>query len=550
MTASATLSSALAASLLILSGCRPTAATCDGCGGTAVIAAVSEPSSLLPPLVYETVGRDIGDLIFERLADLKAGGSPVDAAAFVPRLASRWERLDSVTWRFQLRPGARWQDGRPVTADDVRFSFDVFADSVLDAPARMSVTGMRVLVEDAGTFQIRFPEPYPEQLYDATFHVRIIPAHIWAGVPRDAWSADTSLSRLVGSGPYRIVHWKRGQHAVLDGDTSASRRPHISRLIWRFTGNPDAAINLVLSGEADLLETLGAHHNARRFEGDTLVELRQYPAAMYGFLAFRVADHKGRRHPAFGSREVRRALSSAVDRATVSRALFGAENDPPSGPLSRLLWINSPAVAVLPYDRAAAASSLDRAGWLRGPGGWRARDGVPLAFDILVPSSSGVRRQAAVMLQEAWRSLGAKVSVTSVDFPVFQERLGRGQFDSYIGAYLDQPSARGLGDGWTRRGWSATNFGRYENPAFDSLLARAEGASEPQPARTLYREALDTLNADAPAIFLYAPSSVAAIRRTLQGVRLNPYSWVSEIPDWRLVKPGEPVSATLSSRPR
>jgi ABC-type transport system substrate-binding protein len=66
----------------------------------------------------------------------------------------------------------------------------------------------------------------------------------------------------------------------------------------------------------------------------------------------------------------------------------------------------------------------------------------------------------------------------------------------------------------------------------------------------LYREALDTLNADAPAIFLYAPSSVAAIRRTLQDVRLNPYSWVSEIPDWRLVKPGEPVPAKLSSRPR
>jgi ABC-type transport system substrate-binding protein len=175
---------------------------------------------------------------------------------------------------------------------------------------------------------------------------------------------------------------------------------------------------------------------------------------------------------------------------------------------------------------------------------------VPLAFDILVPSSSGVRRQAAVMLQEAWRSLGAKVSVTTVDFPVFQERLGRGQFDSYIGAYLDQPSARGLGDGWTRRGWGATNFGRYQNSGFDSLLARAEGASESEAARTLYREALDTLNADAPAIFLYAPSSVAAIRRTLQDVRLNPYSWVSEIPDWRLVQPGEPVPAKLSSRPR
>jgi len=75
-----------AAVLLALLGCRPSAARCAECGGTAVVAAIGEPNSILPPLVYETVGRDIGDLIFERLADLKAGGSPVDTEAFVPRL--------------------------------------------------------------------------------------------------------------------------------------------------------------------------------------------------------------------------------------------------------------------------------------------------------------------------------------------------------------------------------------------------------------------------------------------------------------------------------
>ena len=538
----------LTAVLLALLGCRPSVAPCAECGGTAVVAAIGEPNSILPPLVYETVGRDIGDLIFERLADLKAGGSPVDAEAFVPRLASRWERLDSVSWRFHLRPGARWQDGRPVTAEDVRFSFQAFADSVLDPPARLSVAGIRVEVEDARTFQIRFPEPSPEQLYDATFHVRVIPAHIWAGIPREAWAADTSLSRLVGSGPYRLGLWKRGQHAVLDADTTAARRPHISRLIWRFAGSPDAALNLVISGEADLLETLGAPQNVSRFDGDTLFELRPYPAAMYGFLAFRVADHGGKPHPTFGSRNVRRALSSGVDRATVARALFGSESDAPSGPMSRLLWINSPGVAVLPYDPAAASDALHRAGWERGPNGWRTKEGQTLAFDILVPSTSGVRRQAAVMLQERWRLLGAKVSVTAVDFPVFQERIRKGQFDSYIGAYLDQPSARGLADGWTRQGWGALNYGRYENPAFDSILARAERIPQPEAARALYREALDTLNADAPAIFLYAPSSVAAIRRTLHGVRLNPYSWISEIPEWRVANPGRLETAVAGSR--
>jgi peptide/nickel transport system substrate-binding protein len=538
----------LAASLIALHGCGQAVKPCTDCGGTAVVAAVSEPNAILPPLVYETVGRDIGDLIFERLADLKAGGAPVDTLAFIPRLASHWERLDSLTWRFHLRPGARWQDGRPVTAEDVRFSFDAFTDSVLDAPARVSLEHrVQVEVEDPGTVRIRFAQPSPEQLYDATFHVRIIPAHIWAGIPRHAWAADTSPDRIVGSGPYRLALWKRGQHAILEADTAAARRPHISRLVWRFAGSPEAALNLVLSGEADLLETIGSPQNARRFDGDTLFELRSYPAAMYGYLAFRLADLQGKPHSIFGSRELRRALAAGVDRATLARALFGSGSEAPSGPMSRLLWINSPKIAVLPYDMARAAAILDSAGWRREPSGWRTQGGRTLAFDVLVPSSSGIRKEAAVMLQEGWRRLGAKVSVTAVDFPVFQERIRKGQFDSYMGAYLDEPSARGLADAWSSNGWDALNYGRYGNPAFDSLLARAERAPEPEGARELYREALDTLNADAPAVFLYAPASVAAIRRTLRGADLNPYSWISGIPDWHLADRGRLVTATLGS---
>jgi ABC-type transport system substrate-binding protein len=72
--------------------------------------------------------------------------------------------------------------------------------------------------------------------------------------------------------------------------------------------------------------------------------------------------------------------------------------------------------------------------------------------------------------------------------------------------------------------------------------------SEPEAARASYREALDTLNADAPAIFLFAPTSVAAVRRTLHGVRLNPYSWISEIPEWRVANAGKLEAAVADSR--
>ena len=220
-----------------------------------VVAAVGEPASVLPPLAVETVARDIGDLVYGRLADLERGKPPIDPTAYRPRLAERWERVDSLTWRFHLARGARWADGEPVTAEDVRFSFDAFSDSVLDAVARPVLAGrVRVTVEDPRTFLIGFRDAYPEQLYDATYHVRILPRHLWASVPRAAWAADTVIGRLVGSGPYRVREWKRGQYLALEARDATNRREGPRTIVWRFTQDPDAALNLVLAHEADLME--------------------------------------------------------------------------------------------------------------------------------------------------------------------------------------------------------------------------------------------------------------------------------------------------------
>ena len=151
---------------------------------------------------------------------------------------------------------------------------------------------------------------------------------------------------------------------------------------------------------------------------------------------------------------------------------------------------------------------------------------------MLVPATSSTRRNVAVALQEAWRRLGADVRVTVVDMPVFQERLGTGRFDSYVGAYLDEPSARGLVDQWTRSGWGGLNYGRYGNPAFDSLLSRAGSDTDRKRSEALYAEAMDTINADAPAIFLYALTNTAAVHRRLRHVVIDPFSWLSTLPRW------------------
>lgn len=528
------LSAALSAAALLVTACDKKR-DCTTCG-TVVVAAVGEPGSVFPPLVHETVGRDIGDLIYQRLADLIPRRATIDEGAYSPALSSKWERVDSLTWRFTLREGARWHDGRPVTGEDVQYSFQVFQDSIVDAAPRSQLASI-VAVEptDSNAVLIRFTRPYSEQLYDATYHVRIIPRHVWEGAgDRSSWADDTTTSRLIGSGPYRFSTWQRGQSLVLVADTSGSPQPQVRRIVWRFAGDPEAAANLLLSHEADLLETAGIA-GAEQLANDSSFRLLPFPSASYGLIAFRVGGNRPRSSDAIlSNREVRRALVQSVDRTTVARAVFGIETKVPPGPISQLLWIWSSDIKPLPFDTAAAAAAFDAGGWRRGRDGMRARGGRPLKIEMLVPSTSTPRRRAAEAVQAQWKRAGVDGVVTLVDFPVMQQRIGEGTFDAFVGAWLDEPSPRGLADQWTRAGWNGLNYGHYHNPVLDSLLVEAGRTTTSAEAGRLYREVLDTLNADSPAMFLFAPTSIAAVSRRLEQVAINPYSWLSDLPKWQL----------------
>jgi peptide/nickel transport system substrate-binding protein len=190
--------------------------------------------------------------------------------------------------------------------------------------------------------------------------------------------------------------------------------------------------------------------------------------------------------------------------------------------MSRGLWIWNDSIKTIAFDSAAARRTLAAA----------KRDGRLAKIDILVPATSQSRRQLALVIQESWRRLGVDATITVVDFPIFQERIAAGRFDSYIGVYLDEPSPRGLADQWSRRGWDALNYGRYANPRFDSLLARASQERDVPSAQQLWREAMDTLNADAPAVFLYTLTNTAAFHRRLANITIDPYSWASTLPTW------------------
>jgi peptide/nickel transport system substrate-binding protein len=204
--------------------------------------------------------------------------------------------------------------------------------------------------------------------------------------------------------------------------------------------------------------------------------------------------------------------------------------------MSRILWIMDSTMAPPPFDTALAGPMLDGAGWPRGSDGMRRRGGASLTIDILVPASSIARRNLAQVVQEMWRKAGIRATVTSVDFPVFQERLRTGRFDTR-GSWLDEPSPRSLGDQWTTAGIGILNYTGYRSSAFDSLFRRAATFQGGLPlARQAWREAIAQLNADVPGIWLYTPMNTAAVARRLGTVSIDPYSWLSRLPEWSLTR--------------
>jgi peptide/nickel transport system substrate-binding protein len=508
----------------LLLACAPDR-SCPRCE-TLVVAAVGEPDHLLPPFLSSTVGRDIADLVFERLAVPDPAASPLDPATYRPGLATRWERVDSLSWRFHLRPGARWHDGMPVTAADVVHSFESYQDPAVDAVARGSLGDLHVEAEGSSTVRMTFAVSRPDQFYDAVYHVRLFARHPWDSIPRARWGAAADPRLLVGTGPYRVVEWRRGEWLTLE---AANREPGIRRVIWRFAAAPDAAANLLLAGDADLLETLLDPARRPEFEQAPHLRLLPYPSAVYGYLGFNLAGEGRPWHDV----RVRRALRAALDRPALARAVLGAETVVPPGPLSSQLWLwDGPATE--DADTALAARLLDEAGWQRAADGTRRRGARALTVDILVPGTSATRRNFAVAIQERWSRVGVRASVTQVDFPVFQERLSRGAFETYIGAWLDEPHPRSLRDQWTRLGWGGQNYGRYDNPRFDSLLAAVVAIPRADQARRLWREALAVLEQDVPAIWLYTPMNLAVVHRRVELTRLAPFAWLAELPRWRL----------------
>jgi peptide/nickel transport system substrate-binding protein len=507
-------------------------------------ASIPVPTLMEPPH-NSTANSDIADQLFLRLAELGPTLITSGDRAFEPRLARAWTRRDSVTLAFDLDPRATWQDGAPVTAEDVVFTFTRARNPAL-APRLAQVLRNIASVTAEGSHRVvfRYSHAYPEQLYDAVYHVAPIPAHLLAGIPPDSLAQSPFVQAPVGSGAYRWVRRVPGEFIEL----AANERfflgaPAIRRVIFRLATDAEARLNMVLGGEADVMDNIPPppRANAERVAANRNLRIVAVPSPQLGFLLFNQRDprDRDRPHPILSDLAVRRAIGLALDRRLMVRTTFGSAAEVPFGPTSPLLWIRHGAPAAARADVGEARRMLAARGWSDHDGdGTLDRDGLPLSLRLLLPITSGIRQLLAPQVQEQLRQIGIHVELERLDFPLYVERRNEGRFDMDLAVTGQDPSPTGLSQGWSCNG--STNVGRYCDPAVDSLIDAASLATEG--TAQAWHAVLRRIEADAPAVFLYAPSSMTVIDRRFTNVRIRPESQWLALREWT-------VSGTATGRP-
>ena len=548
--------STLAATLLLcaaLAACRDTRTRCQGewCG-TAVIVAPADANALLSPLAQTDIDFAASDLIFLKLADIGPALNTVGDGGFIPRLARSWKFEDGLTLVFGIDPRARWQDGVPVTAADVAFTFDLYRDTLVNAPARPLLDRIAsVTARDERTAVFRFRRAYPEQFYDATHQMRIVPRHLLDSIPRARLASHPFARHPVGDGPYRFVSWRAGESIELAADTAFFlARPGLARIIWRVTPDLNTAVTQLVADEADIVSFLGGPENVARVAAAPQLRVVSYPSAVYGFLGFnlRDPDRPSRPHPLFADRDLRRALFQAVDRASLVQTVLGEYGKIPVGPTSRMTAIgNDTTIPQLAFDSARARARLGRLGWKDADGdGILERRGRKLEFQVLVPTSSQPRRRAAVILQDQLKRLGVGVLISEVEFNVFRQRTSASKYHAALFNTSEDPTPSGLQQSWTTAGIGRFNYGGYSNPRFDRLVAEAAAERNQPTAQAKWHEALAVINDDAPGIWLFDFIQASGVHRRYENVTIRRDQWAATLWTWR-VAPGRRVARDLVS---
>ena len=447
-------------------------ALCGSAGAADLkIGVASEVTTLDPHFFHLTPNTEIDKLIYSGLITQDAN------LKVVPDLAVSWRTTDPTHWEFKLRPGVKWQDGSPLTADDVVFSYQR-ARNVPNSPGSFLQFLKHVkttTATDDHTVVVETDQPDPILLNEIL--------NVWIVSRKNAENATTadynSRKAAVGTGPYRVVEWVPGDHITLERfDGYFGAKPDWQRVTYKPITSDASRVAALLSGDVDLINNVPGNDVAT-LKANPKVTLGTMESNRCYFWTLDVdrdpspqitdADGKPMTKNPLKDERVRRAMSMAIDRAAlVSKVMQGqaveaAQFNPQGTPGT------SAKLKPVAYDLAGAKKLLAEAGYENG-------------FGVVVNSSNDRYPNDAQVNQavaQMWSRLGLKTSVNAVPKAIYFPRVVKLEYSvSMAGNSTDtgEPLSQLqylLGTYTPSKGMGAGNSGRYSDPKFDAIIDKA-----------------------------------------------------------------------------
>lgn len=508
-------------------------------GGSIVVGLMTDVGQVLPPLIQQVEEKTVADQIFEPLA--WAGDEDRLDSGFRPALADSWSwERDSMVIAFHLNPRARWHDGVPVRASDVRLTYALYADPVVGSLERPALARIdSVTVRDSLTPLFWFNARYPEQFYDAAMRMLIVPEHLLAKEPRATLQTAAFGRAPVGSGRFRLAKWTSSTIELIADTSNYHGRANLDRVIFAKVGDANALVAGLTTGELDAGE-IASSEPYKTLSARPDLRSRLLPAWDYIFLQFNLSDPKRRDRPnrLFADIALRRALAMAIDRDRLLRSQFDSMAAVAVGPMTRAQPLADTTVASIGYDSAGAARLLDSLGWTLPPGkAVRERAGQRLSFPLMVPTISTNRMALATRLQDVLRGVGVQVEIDPIDANLFNARLNKRDFDVAFNGLHVEPGITGLRARWSVAGANdplGLNYGNYRNPTFDAHLDSAVAARDVGTARAHARQAYTAIIGDVPAVWMYEPRTAQFVHKRIRTAHIAPTAWWRGLADWSI----------------
>nr|WP_174257776.1 ABC transporter substrate-binding protein [Phytoactinopolyspora alkaliphila] len=402
----------LIAGVVLAAGCGAPSegGTSDDVLHQLVLADSYEPENLNPVTGH---GEDGSSKVYDGLLRLAAteNGAPV----LEPALAESLPEVndDATQWTVTLRDDVTFHDGSEFDADDVVATFEAILDPEFASPLASSYA-MLESVEKLGEREVRFHLDHPYAAFDTRMLLGIVPGE----AVRDPGPVEESSLNTdpVGTGPYRLAEWRRGDQLVLEANEEYwGGVPDVSRLTVVSAPDDNTRAQRMRAGDFDgawLPPKLAA-----TFEGIDGMDVVANPSADWRGITM-PSDH-----PVTGDRDIRLALNLAVDREAMIETVLAGYGVPAFTLIPEALGVFYDPTAVFEHDVEAARRLLDEAGWLEGDDGIRVKDGQRAEFTVMYFPSETLRRDLGQAFVSDARAVGVEVSLEGVDRPAFRPRI-------------------------------------------------------------------------------------------------------------------------------